>query len=58
MFWARPIALYQIFNDNIIKSAPEEKGQIDGTILHAIERFWIYLAKLNGFEYKTIFYYI
>jgi lipopolysaccharide biosynthesis protein len=41
MFWARTISLYQIFNDTIIKSAPEEKGQIGGTILHAIERIWI-----------------
>ena len=58
MFWARTISLYQIFSDKIIRSAPEEKGQIDGTILHAIERIWIYLAKLNGFYYKTILYYI
>ena len=58
MFWARTIALHQIFNEIVIKSAPEENGQIDGTILHAIERFWIYLAKLNGFDYKTILYYI
>jgi len=58
MFWARTDAVYQIFNKKIIKLAPEEKGQGDNTILHAIERFWLYLVKLNGFYYKTILYYI
>jgi hypothetical protein len=56
MFWARTSAIYQIFNENIIKLCPEELGQIDGTILHAIERFWLYLVKMNGFYYKIIFY--
>ena len=58
MFWARTKAIYQIFNEKIIKLAPRERGQIDITILHAIERFWVYLVKLNGFYYKTILYYI
>ena len=58
MFWARIHAIYQIFDERIIKLVPEEKGQNDGTILHAIERFWLYLVKLNGFNYKTILYYI
>ena len=56
MFWARTLAIYQIFDERIIKLAPEENGQIDGTILHALERFWLYLVKLNGFNYKTILY--
>ena len=47
-----------MFNETIINSAPEERGQIDGTILHAIERFWPFLAKLNGYDYKTILYFI
>ena len=38
------------------KLCPEELGQRDGTILHAIERFWLFLVKINGFYYKTIFY--
>ncbi len=58
MFWARTEAVYQIFNEKIIKLAPKEKGQVDGTIIHAIERFWLYLVKLNGFYYKTFLYYI
>ena len=58
MFWAKTHAIHQIFDERIIKLAPEENGQKDGTIQHAIERFWLYLVKLNGFNYKTILYYI
>ena len=56
MFWAKTKAIYQIFNEKIINLSPKERGQIDCTILHAIERIWLYLVKLNGFYYKTIFY--
>jgi hypothetical protein len=58
MFWARTKAVYQVFNEKIIKLAPDEKGQIDRTILHAIERIWLYLTKINGYYYKTFLYYI
>ena len=58
MFWARTYAIHQIFDERIIKLSPEENDQKDETILHAIERFWLYLVKLNGFNYKTILYYI
>lgn len=58
MFWARTKAVYQIFNDKIIKLAPEENGEFDSTIMHAIERIWLYLVKLNGFYYKSFIYYI
>ena len=58
MFWARTKAVYQLFNDKIIKLAPEENGESDGTIIHAIERFWLYLVKLNGFYYKSFICYI
>ena len=58
MFWARTKAVYQIFSDKIIQLAPEESGELDNTIIHAIERIWLYLVKLNGFYYKTILYYI
>ena len=56
MFWARTHAIYQIFDERIIRLVPKENGQKDGTILHAIERFWLYLVKLNGFNYKTVLY--
>ena len=56
MFWARTNAVYQIFNEKLIKLAPRENRQQDDTLLHAIERFWLFLVKLNGFSYKTYFY--
>jgi hypothetical protein len=55
MFWARTIAIHQIFEENIEKKFPKEKGQIDFTIMHSIERIWVYIAKLNGYHYKKIF---
>ena len=58
MFWIRTAAIYLIFNEIIIKSTPEEKGQTDCTIMHGIERIWLYIVKLNGFDYKTILYFI
>ena len=58
MFWARTGAVYQIFNKKLFKLIPEEKGQFDKTIMHAIERIWLYLTKLNGYYYKTCLYYI
>ena len=54
MFWERTNAVYQILYEKIIKKSPEEKGQLDGTKLHAIEKIWFYLAKLNGFYYKCV----
>ena len=55
MFWANVKSIYQIFNLNLIEEIPDENGQIDGTLMHAIERIWIYLVKFNGFYYKKIF---
>ena len=57
MFWARVLAIYQIFEINIFDKFPKEKGQIDCTIMHGIERIWLYLVKLNGYYYKKIFKY-
>ena len=53
MFWARVKAIYQIFNVRI--RYPKELNQINKTVMHAIERIWLYLVKLNGYEYKMIF---
>ena len=52
MFWAKTKAIYQIFNVRL--RFPEELGQTNETIMHAIERLWLYLVKLNGYLYKTI----
>ena len=58
MFWARTKAIYQVFDDKIIYNCPKEIGQFDGTMLHAIERLWLYLTKINGFFYKTYLNYV
>ena len=56
MFWAKVKAVYQIFSARLEKFFPEEKNQTNSTIMHAIERIWLYLVKLNGYFYKKIFY--
>ena len=55
MFWARTDAIYQIFDEVSEEIFPKEENQQTGTIMHGIERIWIYLVKLNGFSYKKIF---
>jgi rhamnosyltransferase len=56
MFWGKTASIYQIFDLNkIINKFQKEKNQIDGTIMHGIERFWVYLVKFNGYYYKKIF---
>lgn len=57
MFWARVSAIYQIFDLDINDKIPNEEGQLDCTIIHGIERIWLYLTKLNGYYYKKIFKY-
>ena len=53
MFWAKIKAIYQIFNIRL--KYPNELNQTNATIMHAIERLWLYLVKLNGYDYKIIF---
>ena len=55
MFWAKISAIYQIFEINIKDKVPNENGQVDCTIMHGIERIWLYLVKINGYYYKKIF---
>ena len=55
MFWARVNSIYQIFNEDFTNEIPKELGQKDGTIMHAIERIWLYLVKLNGYYYQKTF---
>ena len=55
MFWARVNAISQIFNEKYGNNLPIEIGQKDGTIMHGIERIWLYLVKLNGYYYNKIF---
>ena len=53
MFWAKTKAIYQIFNIKV--KYPKELNQTNETIMHGIERIWLYIVKLNGYYYKTIF---
>ena len=55
MFWARVEAIFQIFTYDLNSYFPEEKNQTNDTIMHGIERIWLYIVKYNGFFYKTIF---
>ena len=54
MFWAKIASIYQIFNIDY-ELFPKEEGQIDGTILHGVQRIWLFLVKINGFYYQKIF---
>lgn len=50
MFWARPAALRPLLSCGLSYSDfPEESGQDDGTIAHAIERLYYYAANSSGY---------
>ena len=55
MFWAKIESIHQIFKLYLTIKFPEEEGQLDETIMHGIERIWLFLVKLNGYYYKKIF---
>ena len=55
MFWARTKAIYQIFNVDLTHKIPEEKGS--KKILYALERFWLFIVKKNGYYYKKYYTY-
>lgn len=50
MFWAKTKAIDILFSYDFNNMVPEEKNQRDGTVMHAIERLWIYIAKSNGYS--------
>lgn len=55
MFWGRVEAVKNIFEYGFkYKDFPEEQGQLDGTIMHAVERSWCKIAKANGYKYSKI----
>ncbi len=55
MFWARSAALKPLLELNLkFEDFDEEKGQIDGTIAHAIERLYFYICERAGFGWMKI----
>lgn len=51
MFWARTSAISTLLELNLsVNEFPEENGQVDGTIHHAIERIFAKLSRSNGFQ--------
>jgi len=55
MFWARPDALTPLLALGLCSGDfPVEKGQIDGTIAHAIERLFLYGCERAGFIWLKV----
>ena len=55
MFWAKIKAIFQLFLYDFNSDFPDEDNQINDTIMHGIERIWLYLVKFNNYKYKVIF---
>lgn len=54
MFWFRPQALKLLLSLNLtIQDFPEEAGQIDGTLAHALERMVNICAQSSGYEIES-----
>ena len=49
MFWARLNAIFQIFEYNFKLNYFKEKDLTNDSIIHGIERIWLYLVKINGY---------
>ena len=55
MFWFRPKALSTLIDfDFSMEEFPEESGQTDGTLAHAIERGLLFVVEHNGYRHKAI----
>lgn len=51
MFWARTDAVKELFDDRLLSLWDESTdGAENGTVMHAIERLWTYVADANGYE--------
>lgn len=55
MFWFKPQALAPILNCGLsFADFPAEKAQTDGTLAHALERIFLYVAEREGFRYVKV----
>jgi lipopolysaccharide biosynthesis protein len=55
MFWARSAALRPLLNLALsFNDFPQETGQIDGTLAHAIERLYLLACERAGFSWLKI----
>lgn len=55
MFWFKPAALRPILESGLkFEDFPEERGQLDGTIAHALERIFLHVAAHEGFTYVKV----
>jgi len=55
MFWFKPSALAPIIESGLtFEDFPEELGQTDGTLAHAIERSFLYIAESTGYSWVKV----
>lgn len=55
MFWARTKALAPLLSLSLpLEDFPEEAGQIDGTLAHAIERLLLHTCEHAGFDWLKV----
>lgn len=55
MLWFKPKALEPLFSGKIVQSDFElEKGQLNDTLAHVLERLILYIVMAQGFEYNFI----
>jgi lipopolysaccharide biosynthesis protein len=55
MFWARSVALHPLLRLKLSYSDfPEEAGQVDGTLAHAVERLFFVTTKYAGLQWLRI----
>lgn len=55
MFWARPAAIAPLIRLGLTAgNFPEELGQTEGTVAHAIERLYLHSAEIAGFAWLKI----
>ena len=55
MFWFKPKALAPLLDSDLsFEDFPEECGQVDGTIAHAIERAFLFIVESSGFIWTKV----